>query len=190
MTANNLGRAVTLLVVVPIAMTAQVAREHNAVPLKHWAAPLYWQPAQAAAEERSVAAAASLPAGANALVFVAMTPCRVVDTRAAQGFPGAFGAPALAGGTSRTFPIPSSTTCSIPSVAPAYPFNITGVPPGPLGFITSYPTGQTRPLAATLNAVQGFIVANAAVVPAGTNARVEIFSSEPTQIIIYINGYY
>ena len=171
-------------------MTAQVAREHDAVPLKHWAAPLYWQPAQAAAEERSVAAAASLPAGANALVFVAMTPCRVVDTRAAQGFPGAFGAPALAGGTSRTFPIPSSTTCSIPSVAQAYSFNITVVPPGPLGFITAYPTGATRPLAATLNAVQGFIVGNAAVVPAGTNGSIDIFASDPTEIVIDINGYY
>jgi hypothetical protein len=190
MTANNLSRALTLLAVLPIAITAQVAREHDVVPLKHWAAPLYWQPAQPAAEERSVAVAASLPAGANALVFVAMTPCRVVDTRAAQGFPGAFGAPPLAGGTSRTFPIPSSTSCSIPSVAQAYSFNITVVPPGSLGFITAYPTGATRPLAATLNAVQGFIVGNAAVVPAGTNGSIDIFASDPTEIVIDINGYY
>src|SRR5260370_33600356 len=64
------------------------------------------------------------------------------------------------------------------------------VPPGPLGFITSYPTGQTRPLAATLNAVQGFIVATAAVVPAGTNGSIDIFASDPTEIVIDINGYY
>src|SRR5262249_23721362 len=94
------------------------------------------------------------------------------------------------GGSSRTFPIQSSTTCVIPAVAKAYSFNITVVPPGPLGFITAYPTGESLPLAATVNSPQGFIVGNAAVVPAGTNGMIDIFASDRTEVVIDINGYY
>src|SRR5208283_5501479 len=57
-------------------------------------------------------------AGANSdpvpLQFVAVTPCRVADTR---NPPGPFG------GTSRDFAIPSSA-CGIPSTASAYSMNI------------------------------------------------------------------
>src|SRR5206468_486254 len=104
---------------------AQTFSERDAASLKNWAAPLYWQPTEAEADLTqagstgarmraiSAATAASQPAGMNALVFVAMTPCRVVDTRANAGFIGAFGPPRLAGGVARTFPIQSSATCSI-----------------------------------------------------------------------------
>jgi len=137
-----------------------------------------------------MAAPASLPAAANTLVFVAMTPCRVVDTRAFYAFPGAFGAPSLVGGATRTFPIRSSSTCAIPAAAQAYSFNITVVPPGPLGYITAYPTGQTLPLAATVNSPQGYIVGNGATLLAGTNGSIDIYATNPTDIVIDINGYY
>jgi len=128
--------------------------------------------------------------GTTLLVFVAMPPCRVVDTRSGMGFNGDFGPPTLAGGTRRTFPIQSSTTCVIPSIALAYSFNITVVPPGPLLYITVYPTGQQQPNASTLNSPQGFIIANAAIVPAGSSGSVDVFVSNPTDVIIDINGYY
>ena len=193
MTPNDLGLAVSLLVVLPVAMTAQVAREHDPVSLKHWPAPLYWQPTKAAAEEPAFASAAdttNLLLDTNALVFVAMMPCRVVDTRVSQGFSGAFGPPDLAERASRTFPVPSNGTCAIPTLAQAYSFNIAVVPPGPLAFITVYPTGQPVPLASTLNSLQGLIVANAAIVPAGTNGSIDVYASNPTDIVIDINGYY
>src|ERR1019366_10089453 len=50
------------------------------------------------------------------LNFVAVHPCRVVDTRWA---PGPFGGPALQGQTSRDFTIPDGG-CSIPNTAVAY----------------------------------------------------------------------
>src|SRR5215469_12139960 len=187
MNAKGLGRAVSLQVLVVCALTAQGAREHDLALLKNWPAPLYWQPTHIAADERAaatIAADTSGPAGAHALVFVAMTPCRVVDTRTTQGFSGAFGPPMLVGGASRTFPMQSSATCSIPSVAKAYSLNITVVPPGPLGFITAYPTGQPLPLAATVNSPQGFIVGNAAIVPAGSSGSIDIFASSATDIVI------
>jgi len=195
MNANDLFRAVTLLTVIPIAVTAQPARYRDPVMLNNWAAPLYWQPTQAEraqSETPQVATpTANLPVGSNALVFVAMTPCRIADTRASQNFPGAFGAPSLVGNaTGRTFPIQSNTTCPVPSIAKAYSFNLTIVAPAPYGFITAYPTPGPMPLAATLNWSTPLIVGNAAIVPAGTNGSVDIFSSANTDLVIDINGYY
>ena len=40
---------ITLLLSLGTVLTAQVAPGHD-VPLKNWAAPLYWQPSQAASE--------------------------------------------------------------------------------------------------------------------------------------------
>ena len=79
------------------------------------------------------------------------------------------GGPLLTGGTSRAFPVPSSS-CSIPATAQAYSMNATVVPPTPLGFLTLWGSG-TMPLASTLNSLDGSIVANAALVPAGAERR-------------------
>src|SRR5579872_1165169 len=125
----------------------------------------------------------STPTG---LRFVPVTPCRVVDTRNAQG---PFGGPMIAGGTSRDVPVPSSP-CSIPSGAQAYSLNITVVPPGPLTYLTVWPTGQTQPTVSTFNSFDGRIVANAAIVPAGTNGSISVFVSDATHVIIDINGYF
>ena len=66
------------------------------------------------------------------LTFVAMTPCRVVDTRASSMFPSGFGQPSLSNGVVRNFAIQSSTLCTIPFLAQAYSFNVTVIP-NPLG---------------------------------------------------------
>ena len=113
------------------ALTAQVTRNHD-IPLKNWAAPLYWQPSQAESEAarerldpsiRPPAPEAATPAGS--LVFVAMTPCRVVDTRMSQMYAPPFGPPSLTSGTTVSFPIQLSTVCTVPSIAQAYSFNVT-----------------------------------------------------------------
>jgi hypothetical protein len=114
----------------------------------------------------------------------------VVDTRSGQGFPGAFGPPSLAAGAGRTFPIQSSATCTIPSIAQAYSFNIAVVPSTPSGFITAYPTGQPLPLAATLVWSQGAITSNEGVVSGGTGGSIDVFANSATDIVIDINGYY
>jgi hypothetical protein len=194
MSANDLGRAVCLLIVIPVVLTAQLARYRDPVMLKNWAAPLYWQPAQAQQvppSDTPLATTANVPLGTNALVFVAMTPCRIVDTRAAQGFSGAFGPPSLVGtAPGRAFPIQSNTTCPIPYIAKAYSFNLTVVAPAPFGFITAYPTLGPLPLAATLDWAQTLIVSNAAVVPADTVGSINVYASANTDLVIDINGYY
>lgn len=122
-----------------------------------------------------------------ALRFVPITPCRVIDTR--KSTLGVFGSPSIAGGSSRDFTIPSGA-CSIPTTAQAYSFNVTVVPPAALGYLTLWPTGQTQPVASTLNSLDGRIKANAAIVQAGTNGAVSVFASNTTDVVIDINGYF
>ena len=45
------------------------------------------------------------------------------------------------------------------------------VPAGLLGYLTVWPTGQTQPVASTLNSLDGRIKSNAAIVPAGEGGR-------------------
>ncbi len=120
----------------------------------------------------------------SALTFVPIVPCRAVDTRMARGI---FGSPDLVPGT-RDFPILSSS-CGIPSTAVGYSLNITVVPKETLQFITIYPTGQARPETSTLNAWNGEAVANAAMVPAGTDGKISVFTTDETELILDINGY-
>ena len=178
--------ALSGLVLMPLALTAQ--GQLNVVPLKHWTAPPYWQLSESERDAAGPTPRAQSPA--NSLVFVGMTPCRVVDTRSGQGFAGAFGPPSLAAGASRTVPVQSSAICTIPSIAQAYSFNITVVPSPVSGFITAYPTGQPLPQAATLVWSQGSITSNAAVVPGGTSGSVDVFANSATDLVMDINGYY
>ncbi len=120
------------------------------------------------------------------LRFVPVTPCRVADTRYPDG---PFGGPTLTGGSSRSFPIPSSG-CGIPATAQAYSLNVTVVPAGPLSFLTLWPTGQPQPLVSTLNSFAGIVVANAAIVPAGTSGAVSAYVSDQSDVILDIDGYF
>lgn len=123
------------------------------------------------------------------LTLTAVEPCRIMDTRSGTGFSGAFGPPTIAGNTVRSVPVPLSV-CEIPSNAVAYSVNVTVVPPGPLQFLSLYPTGTTRPFVSTLNAFQGQIVANAAIVPAGANGSVDVYVSNTTDVVMDINGFF
>lgn len=135
-----------------------------------------------------------VPPGPGTLQFYPLTPCRIADTRtpAAGGtFPpnSTFGSPSLAASASRSYPIPSSS-CGVPLNAAAYSLNLTLVPQGTLGYLTAYPTGQATPFVSTMNSWNGAVLANAAIVPAGTNGEVNIFASNATDLVIDINGYF
>jgi hypothetical protein len=129
-----------------------------------------------------------VPAGTSSsgLEFYPLTPCRIADTRNATG---ALGGPSLTGGVGRAFPVQSSA-CGIPSTAKAYSLNITAVPHGSLGFLTTWPTGQTQPVVSTLNATTGAVTANAAIVPAGTSGEISILVSDAADVILDVNGYF
>jgi hypothetical protein len=112
------------------------------------------------------------PPTGSELAFYPVTPCRVADTRANQGKTGAFGPPGLAAYVARDFPIPTST-CAIPISAKAYSLNMTVVPPSHLDFLSTWPAAQPYPGVSTLNSPDGAIIANAAIVAAGTSGAID-----------------
>jgi hypothetical protein len=126
------------------------------------------------------------PGYPGALSFYPLPQCRVADTRNPNG---PFGGPEMAAGTARSFAIPAGG-CNVPSTAVAYSVNVTVVPDGPLGFLTAWPTGAPLPDVSTLNSWDGSVVANAAIVQAGTNGAISVFVTDPTHVVLDINGYF
>ena len=80
--------------------------------------------------------------------------------------------------------------CGASSLAQAYVFNASVVPVGGLGYLTLWPDGATKPLVSTLNSWDGTVVANAAIVPAGTGGAIDVYVTNPTHVILDINGYF
>ncbi|HEY0594054.1 MAG TPA: tail fiber domain-containing protein [Thermoanaerobaculia bacterium] len=118
--------------------------------------------------------------------FVAVAPCRLIDTRLATG---AFGGPKLAASVARSFLIPNGPCPGIPAAA-AYSVNITvAQPEANFGFITAYPSGTPRPLVSNLNFNANEIRGNSGIVPASGAGSIDIYSNVATHVIVDINGY-
>ena len=81
------------------------------------------------------------------------------------------------------------TGCAASSLAQAYVFNASVVPTGALGYLTLWPDGQPKPLVSTLNALDGSITNNMAIVPT-SNGKVDAFASGITQLILDISSYF
>ena len=129
------------------------------------------------------------PAG-NTLAFFPLAPCRIVDTRGANG---PLGGPILSDRQPREFPILQATACAIPANAVAYSFNVTALPQNgqSLGYLTVWPSGEAQPVVSTLNAPTGVNTANAAIVPAGTSGDISVYPyGNNTNLLIDINGYF
>jgi Chaperone of endosialidase len=170
-------------------------RAAPAETIPNWPSPAFWQPpAPEVSREVSgdhggrrvglLSAAASSP-----LPFIAITPCRVVDTRG-NGFTGAYGPPALVGnGLARTFNIPGGPCPGISAAASAYSINIAAILPASDGFMTVFPTGTAQPVSSDLSFLGGEVVSNAIVAPAG-GGSIDVFVNVSTHMILDINGYY
>jgi hypothetical protein len=128
---------------------------------------------------------------ASTVAFFSLPPCRVIDTRNANG---PLGGPILQKNQSREFPILDATGCGIPPTgAAAYSFNVTAVPQDgqELSYLTVWPSGVQQPVASTLNALTGTITANAAIVPAGTGGEISVYpAGNNTDLVVDINGYF
>jgi hypothetical protein len=121
----------------------------------------------------------ALPA-AGGLSLYNVAPCRVLDTRLPAGSQ-------PVSGTLDVHVIASP--CVIPAAAEAYVVTVTAIPAGGLGYLTLWPQGQSRPLAATLNASDGVIASNLAIVPSA-NGLISAFPSDPSHLVFDIFGYF
>jgi probable HAF family extracellular repeat protein len=132
--------------------------------------------------------------GQFTLAFHPLTPCRVADTRNAQ-FPQGLGTPHLSAGVARDFPVLNSTCIPQNANAAAYSFNLTAIPypqlGDQLGYLEVWPKDYQPPQpVSTLNNPTGTFVANAAIVPAGTDGTITAYGSSDTDLAIDINGYF
>lgn len=118
--------------------------------------------------------------------FFSLTPCRIVDTRNANG---AVGGPALVGGATRWFTLIG--TCGIPVTARAVNLNVTAVSPGAIGYLGIFPGDvvSTGP-ASAITFRTGVTRANNFTARLGTNGDVQIYASSGLHIVIDVSGYY
>ncbi len=73
--------------------------------------------------------------------------------------------------------------------AAAYIVNATVIPPGHFGFLTLWPSGSPRPGVSTLNAWDGAITSNMAIVPA-SNGSISAYARDTTYLVIDVLGYF
>ena len=198
---TSLVTALSLVFLLSVApATGQNRNVNTDLPISTWQAPAFWDASSAhrdPMDREKLQAARPAPEAAsgtplsNSLTFIAIVPCRLVDTRGASGETGAFGPPVMTAGQTRTIPVLSNTRCNIPSTAQAYSLNFTVIPPGQLSFLTAWPTGNPPiPSVSILNDFLGTVLANAAVVPGGASGSIDVYVTNLTDVVIDINGYY
>ncbi|HVR96203.1 MAG TPA: M12 family metallo-peptidase [Thermoanaerobaculia bacterium] len=121
--------------------------------------------------------------------FYTLQPCRVLDTRNANG---PLGGPALAPSAVRTFDL--TGPCGIPNTAKAVSANVTVVTPTAAGYLSIFP-GNAIPLGTTsLSFRAGVVRANNAMLRLATDNTgtigVQNGSIGTTHVIIDVNGYF
>ncbi|MGA3209912.1 MAG: hypothetical protein ABSD20_01315 [Terriglobales bacterium] len=117
--------------------------------------------------------------GTGGLQLYSLTPCRVLDTRTSSG---AFSNTTLVVDV-------ADSACVPPSTAQGYVFNATVVPTGDLGYLTLWPDGESQPVVSTLNAEDGAITSNMAIVP-NKDGKTDAYASGTTQLVLDISAYF
>jgi len=121
------------------------------------------------------------PPGTGGYSFYPAAPCRVLDTRGVGN-----GQP-FSGTLSPPVDVPASP-CGSPQ-AQGYVFNATVVPSPTLGYLTLWPDTEMQPTVSTLNAYDGFVTSNMAIVP-DVNGNIDAYAQGTTQLILDISGYF
>jgi hypothetical protein len=122
--------------------------------------------------------------------FVSLSPSRILDTRSANGVP-------------TTTPVPGQGSVELQvtgrggvpvSGVGAVVLNVTVTQPSWDGYVTAYPTGQTRPTVSNLNFAAGQTIPNLVTVKLGTDGKVTLFDGQiggkTVHVIADVAGYY
>jgi DNA-binding beta-propeller fold protein YncE len=120
--------------------------------------------------------------GTGGLSLYPTPPCRVLDTRSGNG---AFG---------QTLSPPVDvlgSPCGVASQSQTYVFNATVLPQGSLGYLTLWPYGQNQPAVSTLNAGDGAITSNMAIVASGTQGKINAYAGNgTTNLLLDISAFF
>ena len=171
-------------------LSAQVP-DRDALP--NWSVPATWSPPRAAG------AIGTMTDISFAIPFVAVTPCRIADTRG-LGFTGQAGPPILDTGT-RTFQISGTVAgvpaqCGIPTGADAVSFQFTIVSPNTNGNLIAWPGGGAVPTISVLNWSAGeTALGNGTIVPLSAAGALSVrinaaVGSAVGHLVIDVNGYF
>lgn len=132
------------------------------------------------------------------LVFVPITPCRIIDTRNAGGM--------ISAGDVRSFFITntssyvaqggSNTNCNGAGADGSYTaamINFTVVSPQADGYITVYPQGAYRPLTSALNFYENEVIGNSSTFqlsPSQSGVELNVYASATTHLVGDLVGYF
>ncbi len=120
-------------------------------------------------------APATAPGG---LSLYNLQPCRILDTRTVVNILYRVNAFSIA-----------STVCGARSTAQAFALNATAVPYGMLPYLTLWAQGAAQPVVSTLNAPDGVVTSNLAIVPS-TNGSINTFAAYYTGLVLDLTGYF
>ena len=118
--------------------------------------------------------------GSGGLDFYAVQPCRAYDSRLNGSQAPQEGSMAV------DFSIAG---CGVPSSAKVMAINATTIPSNTLMYLTLWAAGETQPLVSTLNAIDGQVSSNLAIVPA-TSGSVSVFMTDKSHLIFDVSGYF
>jgi parallel beta-helix repeat protein len=122
------------------------------------------------------------------MFFYALTPCRVVDTRNANG---PRGGPALVAGAQRTFTLGGN--CGVPASARSLSVNVTVTSPSVPGDLRLFAGGSSAPGTTAINYRAGQTRANNAIVTLGGSGDLAVQCDQATgtvHLILDLNGYF
>lgn len=120
--------------------------------------------------------------------FNTLTPCRLIDTRNANG---PLGGPAFSAGGSRTFTV--TNACGVPLTARALAVNVAVTQPGSTGNLIIYPAGTTPPTTSAINFNTQRTRANNAVALLNATGAMTITCQIPSgnaHVIVDVSGYF
>jgi hypothetical protein len=191
---NALRASLGLVLALSLAAAGRAGAQE--IEMRSWTAPTFWSSPEAAPRGggdqvgRDALAVSSgrqaLAAGPVALPFIALPPCRLVDTRG-NGAPlsGGF----LPAATVRSYTL--TGVCGLPANAQAVSLNATVVKPVGPGFLVLYPQGGTFPPVSTLNFLGNDVIVNSAVVPLSVAGGISVaLGVSGGDVILDTNGYY
>ncbi len=131
---------------------------------------------------------ATAPVGTGSGLYDPLpSPVRICDTRLQPGSPAQCnnGHPIPAGGRATI-----NVAGNLPTAAIAVVANVTAVSPAGAGYLTVYPDGANLPTASNLNYIAGQVIPNRATVALGSGGAIDVYSSQATNVVVDISGYY
>lgn len=118
-------------------------------------------------------------------VYRPVTPTRLLDTRSGLGAPAA----KVAGGTSIALQVSGRAGIPTGGIGTAL-LNVTVAAPGADGYLTTYPSGVTRPGTRSLSYTSAATLSQLVPARLGTDGRVRLYTSATTNLVAEVVGWY